>query len=275
MGVLQRFERRLEGLVEGAFAKAFRSNVQPVEVAGALQREADDRAAIVSAGRTLIPNDYVVELGDADFDRLQPYEEPLTDEFAAMVREHAVDRGYSFVGPVHVRLARITELDTGVFRVRSDVVAGASVDGGVMTGGPVAPAPEARPPAAPPSAAPAPPEPPAASAGPQAPAGAARPDQPRLRVGQAGDAFPLTQPVTVVGRGADSDLRINDPGVSRRHCEFRKSAEGVVLSDLGSTNGTTVNGRQVSRAVLHGGERITVGGTTLVFQAGADAPNGR
>lgn len=267
MGVLQRFERRLEGLVEGAFAKAFRSNVQPVEVAGALQREADDRAAIVSAGRTLIPNDYVVELGDADFDRLQPYEEPLTDEFAAMVREHAVDRGYSFVGPVHVRLARITELDTGVFRVRSDVIAGASVDGGVMTGGPAQPAAPSAP-ATPKSAAgtstaPAPATPPA------------RPEQPRLRVGPAGDAFPLTQPVTVVGRGADSDLRINDPGVSRRHCEFRKSPEGVVLSDLGSTNGTTVNGRQVSRTVLHGGERITVGGTTLVFQAGADAPNGR
>ena len=77
LGVLQRFERRLEGMVEGAFARAFRSELQPVEVASAVQREMDDRAAIVAKGRTLVPNDFVVELAESDHERLDVYAESL------------------------------------------------------------------------------------------------------------------------------------------------------------------------------------------------------
>jgi hypothetical protein len=89
VGVLQRFERRLGGLVEGAFAKVFKGDVQPVEIASALQRETDDRKTVVGQGKVLVPNDFVVELGRQDFDRLNPWAEPLGDELAAMVREHA------------------------------------------------------------------------------------------------------------------------------------------------------------------------------------------
>ncbi len=120
----QRFERKLGGMVEGIFARAFKSEVQPVEVAAALQRELDDQAAVVGRDRTLVPNHFVVELGDHDHDRLAPYEKPLTDELAAMVREHADDQRYSFVGPVRVELERVHPLDTGVFRIRSDVAPG-------------------------------------------------------------------------------------------------------------------------------------------------------
>ncbi len=104
MGVLQRFERRLGGMVEGMFARAFKSEVQPVEVAATLQRELDERAAVVGRDRILVPNHFVVELGDHDYDRLAPYEKPLTHELGAMVREHAEDQRYTFVGPVDVKL---------------------------------------------------------------------------------------------------------------------------------------------------------------------------
>ena len=113
VGVLQRFERRLGGLVEGTFAKVFKGEVQPVEIASALQREADDRKTVVAEGRVLVPNDYVVELGSSDYSRLAPYEGPLGKELASMVSEHADEQGYSFVGPVKVRLEEVGELDTG------------------------------------------------------------------------------------------------------------------------------------------------------------------
>ena len=93
MGVLQRFERRLEGLVEGAFARVFGGAVQPAEVAAALQREAAHNKAVVAAGRVLVPNDYVVELGGTDADRLEAYDAPLRRELAAMVGEHAQEQG--------------------------------------------------------------------------------------------------------------------------------------------------------------------------------------
>src|SRR5438067_2607614 len=102
VGVLQRFERRLGGLVEGAFAKVFKGEVQPVEIASALQREADDRKTVVGEGKVLVPNDFVVELGARDHARLDPWADPLGRELAAMVREHAAEQGYTFVGPVRV-----------------------------------------------------------------------------------------------------------------------------------------------------------------------------
>src|SRR5450755_5062436 len=124
VGVLQRFERRLGGMVEGLFARAFKPEVQPVEVAAALQHEIDAEAAVIGRDRILVPNHFVVELGDHDHDRLAPYEQPLTHELAAMVREHADDQRYTFVGPVNVELSRVRTLETGVFRIRSDVAPG-------------------------------------------------------------------------------------------------------------------------------------------------------
>jgi hypothetical protein len=123
VGVLQAFERRFSGLVEGAFAKVFKGDVQPVEIAGALQRETDNRKTIVGPGKVHVPNDFVVELGDHDHARLAEWAEPLGDELGAMVREHAAEQGYSFVGPVMVGFEHVPEISTGVFRVRSGVVA--------------------------------------------------------------------------------------------------------------------------------------------------------
>ncbi len=130
MGVLQRFERRLEGMVEGAFARAFKSELQPVEVASAVQREMDDRAAIVAQGRTLVPNDFVVELAESDHDRLDVYADSLGVELANLARDYAKEQGYSFVGPVRMRFEGVDDLTTGTFRIRSGVIRGSTVEGG-------------------------------------------------------------------------------------------------------------------------------------------------
>ncbi|MBK5306523.1 MAG: DUF3662 and FHA domain-containing protein [Frankiaceae bacterium] len=234
MGVLQRFERRLEGLVEGAFARAFGGVVQPVEVAAALQREAADKKAIVGQGRVLVPNEYVVELSAADAERLTEYDEPLRKELADMVTEHAQEQGWSFVGPVKVRFEPVEDLATGVFRVRSTVLA--------APGGPAASAPT-----------------PGDKSG------------RRLELvtgSETGRVLRVTAPSLVIGRGADVDLRLTDTGVSRRHAEVKVDPNGATLIDLRSTNGTLVNGQRVEQVALADGDRIQVGATVIVYRQG-------
>lgn len=259
MGVLQRFERRIGGLVEGAFAKVFKGDVQPVEIASALQREADDRKTVVGQGKVLVPNDFVVELGRHDHTRLEPWAEPLGQELAAMVREHAEEQGYSFVGPVKVRFELVPDIDTGIFRVRSGVSAGDLVEGGrIKQTGDAAASDRA-------------------GAGPPPPG--TLPGRPRLVVATGGkadrdapeargeeQALFLTHSVTVIGRAAEADLRLNDPGISRRHAEIRLENGVFVLVDLDSTNGVRVNDAPTTRRQLAPGDRIELGSTTLLFR---------
>ncbi len=248
MGVLQRFERRLEGLVSGAFAKAFKADVQPVEIASALQRELDDRAAIVGKNNTLVPNSFVVELSRHDYDRLSVYAKTLSEELAEVVRDHSAEQNYQLRGDVSVIFEEDLDLDIGVHRIRSSVVASVK---------PVTPA----------QAAPKP----APAAVPRSAQAAAKTEKialaravvPYLEVN--GERHPLTRPVTVLGRGTQVDLRVDDAGVSRRHAEIQLG-DSPVLVDLGSTNGTTLDGAPVSRAELADGARIGLGDTVLVFR---------
>ncbi|WP_165990079.1 DUF3662 domain-containing protein, partial [Streptomyces sp. YIM 98790] len=130
MGVLKRFEQRLEGLVNGTFAKVFKSEVQPVEIAGALQRECDNNATIWNRERTVVPNDFIVELSAGDYDRLAPYADQLGDELAGMVRDYAKQQRYTFMGQIKVHLEKSPGLDTGLYRVRSRTVAPSSAGQG-------------------------------------------------------------------------------------------------------------------------------------------------
>src|SRR5712692_7532060 len=130
VGVLQRFEHRLQEMYDGGFARAFKSELQPTEIAGAVQREMDDRAAIVAQGRTLVPNDFVAEISQADCDRLQVYADNLGIELATLARDHAKEQGYSFVGPVRIRFEGVPDLTTGTFRIRSGVIRGHTVEAG-------------------------------------------------------------------------------------------------------------------------------------------------
>jgi hypothetical protein len=270
--VLQRFERRIEGVVNGAFAKAFKSEVQPVEIASALQRECDDRAAVVGQGRTMAPNDFVVELGDHDYDRLITYAAQLTTELSTVVSEYGQDQRYMFVGPIMVRFERAPDLATGMFRIRSQALS---------AGG--APVPEAQVPQAAPGYPPAAPNPyqqvPAAPGYPPSPAAAPtyaqpggyppapQPAAPSYWVEVNGVPQPLAQTVTSIGRGTDVDLRIDDPSVSRRHAEIRIGQVSYV-SDLGSTNGIIVDNQHVPQAQLRDGSVIHLGNTTIVFRTG-------
>lgn len=261
MGVLQTFEKRLAGLVEGAFAKVFKGSVEPVEIAKALTAEADGHA-VVSANRTLVPNSFLVELGPRDYDRLAPYSEALGGELAAMVREHADEHRYSFVGPVTVALGHDGTLDTGVFRVHAEVSAEGAYTPQADEPAPVAPptaeptpdadAPELSPQIATPE--PTPPRPVSV-----APA--------RLHFDD-GRAFDLVSAVTRIGRSREADLRLDDSAVSRQHAEIRRDTDGShVLVDLGSTNGTELDGEKITSARLSDGARFSIGATTLTYRA--------
>jgi len=233
VGVLQRFENRLEQLVSGAFARAFRSAVQPVEVAAALQREIDNSAQILSRNRRLVPNNFHVELSTADHERLAPYGSTLADELTDMLREHAEEQSYVFTGPVTITFEHTDELGTGRFRVRSAAMAKVtpSADRNVTDT-------------------------------------AVRRASVVLEVN--GMKHPLDPPGIVIGRGTEADLRINDPGVSRRHAEIRvfpgDSVARVSVVDLGSTNGILVNGQRVEQATLEDGSVVKIGNTTMTIR---------
>src|SRR6476661_1908533 len=119
VGLFDRVEQRLERAVNGAFARAFKSEVQPVEIAAAIRRAMDDRAAILGPGRTIVPNLYTVELSDTDYDRLGGYDEELENELIAADQEHAESQGYQPGGPIQVAFASANDLETGVFRLRT------------------------------------------------------------------------------------------------------------------------------------------------------------
>ncbi|MBN3929264.1 FHA domain-containing protein [Streptomyces verrucosisporus] len=267
MGVLKRFEQRLEGLVNGTFAKVFKSEVQPVEIAGALQRECDNNATIWNRERTVVPNDFVVQLSAPDFERLSPYSGQLGDELAGMVREYAKQQRYTFMGSVKVGLERADDLDTGLYRVRSRTLASSSSQHQSPHGAP--PAPQA--PGAPggygyPPQRPA--GPPPMPAGPppgHAPGAPMPPARTRHWIEINGTRHQISRPTMVLGRSTETDVRIDDPGVSRRHCEIR-AGNPATVQDLGSTNGIVVDGQHTTRATLRDGSRIVVGSTTIIYR---------
>lgn len=224
MGILDRFEERVDRLVNGAFARAFASEVQPVEIASALQNEVTDRAIIVGKGRTVVPNHFTVDLSSEDFARLTAYSEPLRNELAGVVREHVSEQRYITLGPVQIDFELDPDLTTGIFRVNAEAREGGNVeelaDSGSRKG-------------------------------------------PHLVVD--GAVHQLTRQRTVIGRGSDADIRIEDAGASRRHCELRLT-NPPQLVDLGSTNGTWVHGQRITEIELTTDIDFTVGNTTVQFR---------
>lgn len=232
MSGLQRFENKLEQMISGVFARTFRSAVEPVEIASALNREVDNSAQILSRDRRLVPNNFHVELATSDHERLQDLGPQLRQELTEMLREHAAQQSYVFTGPVSIELEPSDDLTTGRFRVRSHAISSSSLSAGDPTDTQVRRA--------------------------------------TATLELNGEHLPLAPPGIVVGRGNDADLRIDDPGVSRRHIEIRvedAQADGgaprITVHDLGSTNGVSVNGKRVDRATLVDGATIRIGNTTM------------
>jgi hypothetical protein len=266
VSVLQRFEKRLEGLVEGAFAKVFKGVVHPVEILNAMQREAEAHKAILAGGRTLVPNRYVIDLSPYDHSRLAPYAAALAQELAQSQAEFIGEQAWTVYGDVIVEIERGDGLDTGMFRVTAEVYTGGEVapmqggyDQGAGAGGYDQ-----------------------GGYGQQggydqggydqggyggAPHGGGAPGGRNIRlVSGDGRTYPLQIGSTVIGRGDQANLRLPDVGISRRHARLDFDGSQVVLTDLGSTNGTMVNGQRVSAVALNPGDMVQLGTTTLTFR---------
>ena len=249
VSVLQRFEKRLEGLVEGAFAKVFKGVVHPVEILNAMQREAEAHKAILAGGRTLVPNRYVIDLSPYDHSRLAPYAAALAQELAQSQAEFIGEQAWTVYGDVIVEIERGDGLDTGMFRVTAEV----------YTGGDVAPVPQQAYESQPGY----PPYEQGGGYGPPPGYGGGR--SIRLVSGD-GRSYPLQMGSTVIGRGDQANLRLPDVGISRRHARLDFDGAQVVLTDLGSTNGTMVNGQRISAVALNPGDMIQLGTTTLTLR---------
>ena len=237
MGALQNFERRLEQAISGAFAKAFRSAVQPVEIAAALQRECDNNAQILSRNRRMVPNLFHVELSQTDLDRLSAYDSAMATDLKDQLQDHADNQGYVFPGPVRISFESAEDLTTGRFRIRSQ-----------------------------------------AQAEVQSNATHTQVRRATALVEVNGTQHPLHPGGTVVGRGTEADIRINDPGVSRRHIEFEVAGTGEPPPAPGAR--PRLDQRHARRRppdqhhLAPGRLRVKVGNTTLTVRIVAETVPG-
>ena len=216
---LKGFERRLERLVEGVFARAFKSSLRPVELGRRLAREMDDQRTVNVAGNVAAPNDFTITLGPEDHEQFAEIEMSLTQSLCDAARDHARDEGYVFMGPVEVHLKLDPDLGTGSFGLSARFKEGA---GGTAGGSLVLSADK------------------------------------RVRLG--------SETVTI-GRSAECAVRLADTSVSRRHAEVRAAGDGWAIVDLGSTNGTKVNGAVITERKLKDGDTISVGDSHIKFEA--------
>lgn len=253
MGVLQDFERRLEGAVEGFFARAFRSGLQPIELARALQRYAQDNRHVTEDG-VVVPNAYHLAISERDSDRLSTYGNQLSAELAGVVERTASEKGWVLRGPATV------EIDTG------DVRPGQYELAGRVKAGPRPPPSPARPAARPPepSAQPLPPRP-APAGGETMVVSRAGGGTPAL-VGPDGQRLELRAGRHTIGRLADCDLHLDDSTVSREHAAVVRRGDRWWILDLGSTNGTRVNGVTAAEHPLSDGDRIEVGEVDVAYE---------
>lgn len=205
--------------MEGAFARAFRSGLRPVELGRRLIREMDDHRTVGVSGRTVVPNHFRIHLGPDDTAGFANVSGSLVRELCDLVREHAREEGYSFMGAVTVELATDPERRAGTFVVDSELLdSGGGVGAGTVTM-------------------------------------------------PSGTHVVLADAVTKVGRMPDCGVQIVDPNVSRYHAEIRAQGNGFVVVDLGSTNGTRVNGVRVTERDLRDGDELTFGTVRVQFNA--------
>ncbi|HVW88812.1 MAG TPA: DUF3662 and FHA domain-containing protein [Gaiellaceae bacterium] len=255
MSVLRNIESKLESLFEGVFGRAFRTNVQPVELARKLVKEMDDHRN-VSVSRVYVPNEYTVFLSAGDREQFSSYEAQLRDELGDYLAEHARRESYVLLSPPQVDFETDDDLDVGVFGIATRMVqpTGKGQDG---------PPTDAEPNATmiyKPAALPVP-----------QPTEAASPvdlgiQQEIAVLSWEGKRHEVTKRSVVLGRSKDADVQVNDPNVSRRHAELRQEGATYWLVDLDSTNGVEVKGKRVKRLKLEDGTRFTLGSTEISFE---------
>ena len=250
MAVLRSIESKIEGLFEGVFGRAFRTHVQPIELARKLGKEMDDHRN-VSVSKVYVPNEYTLYLSPDDRKQFDGYEEALVGELQEYLAEHARREQYALLDAPVVKLTTDDDLAVGEFGIATRLVAGEE---------PVAPPPVELPVEQPAQTmiyrAPAPPTP-------EAPA--PEPVREVVTLTVAGRTHEVTKPTVVLGRSREADVRVADVNVSRRHAELRQEGAGYWIVDLGSTTGLEVNGKRTDRSRVRDGDRITMGSTEIVF----------
>ena len=254
MSVLRSIESKLESLFEGVFGRAFRTNVQPVELARKLVKQIDDHRN-VSVSRVYVPNEYTVYLAPGDREQFATYEAQLQDELGDYLAEHARRESYALLTPPRVEFETDDDLDVGVFGIATRMV---QPSGHAEEGPPTDVAPNATM-VYKPSAAPMPQPTEAASA---VELGVQREV---AILSWEGKRQELEKRRAVIGRSKDADVQVTDPNVSRRHAELRQEGATYWLVDLDSTNGIEVGGKRVKRLKLEDGSRFTIGSTELTF----------
>jgi hypothetical protein len=253
MGILREFEQRLEGAVEGLFARAFKSGVQPVELGKRLVRAVED-GRTVGVSRVYVPNVYTYELSPTDRERFADYEDALGNELAALAVQTARDNDWAMLGPARIEFETDEGLSEGRFRVTGRVEPDASradpvgqADGAAVPVGPHT-----------------------AMLPGQAQATPSQVRAPANLVLMSGPhevrAYPLNAPQIAIGRSERSDIALADPGVSRNHARIVREGDDFIIEDLQSTNGTEVNGQPVRRRRLANGDMIKLANSTLQFR---------
>jgi hypothetical protein len=250
MAILRDFERRLEGIVEGSFAKVFRGGLQPVELAKRVLREMD-AGKTVGVREVWAPNRFAFTISPADHERFEKAEGALAEELQQVCRDHAIERTWGLLGPPEVTFEVDEALGKGRFRCDASLVEGAErLEPWKL--GPVA-----------------------GTATPAAGGHAAgEPHGPIVLAfldgsgAAAGKTVRIQKPKVTIGRLPESDVVVADPGASRHHAQIEQRDGAYVLSDLGSTNGTLVNDQPVTTYRLQLGDRITIGETVLEVRGG-------
>jgi Protein of unknown function (DUF3662)/FHA domain len=252
VNVLRSIEQKIEGLFEGLFGRAFRTNVQPVELARKLVKEMDDHRT-VSVSRIYVPNEYTVYLSPPDREQFTDYEGSLTTELQEYLAEHARRESYVLLTAAIVLMETDDDLAVGEFGIATRVT---QPEPGR---GEPSPAPQLE----------------SGATMVYKPRAQVPPDGPPVDVALAQEIVTLTMDGIrheidkrrfVLGRSKDCDIQLADPNVSRRHAELRQEGSAYWLIDLDSTNGSQVNGHRTARAKLESGDTITVGSTDLVFE---------
>ncbi len=234
MGWLHNVERSLENVVNTVFARAFRGEVQPIEIANRLQKEMDAEAKLLNRDKRLVPNNFVVQLSAHDYDELAPMARAINDDIVPELRRHAGERNYAFNVPIRIDYEFDEALSVGRFRVLSEAIATVADSGSPASTSLIRRAP--------------------------------------LVLEVNGVRHPLLPPGFTIGRGSEADLRINDPGISRRHARVVvvQTPDGLIdvsIEDLGSTNGVIVNGQRITNVRLGDGSRIEIGSTRMLVHS--------
>jgi Protein of unknown function (DUF3662)/FHA domain len=265
LGILRHIEKRMESLVEGVFGRAFRRQIHPVEIAKGLTKQMDE-GRMVSISRTYAPNDFTIHLSKEDTESIQAYQESLKDELIQYASTHAENKNYHLMTPPKIRFETEDSLRFGEFGITAK-----------LTGG----------------------EGPREKGAPQDTSGQTRIFRTEETGGQGTAAISAnearrhglareivevvmedgTYPLEgrgpwTVGRSQECDIVVSDPNVSRKHARLSRADNGFVVEDLGSTNGTLLDGAPIDRERIESGDELTFGQTTARFVRRIDSPEG-